>query len=81
VSSGPAASSSTSRAAPSSNDSSLAEIKSLLEGQTKLISSQVQQISLLTSEVEALKRKVSSGSLDQSERIRQLELELEEARS
>ncbi|KAG5658731.1 hypothetical protein KAF25_007284 [Fusarium avenaceum] len=81
VSSGPAASSSTSRAAPSNNDSSLAEIKSLLEGQTKLISSQVQQISLLTSEVEALKRKVSSGSLDQSERIRQLELELEEARS
>jgi coronin-1B/1C/6 len=81
VSSGPAASSSTSRAAPSSSDSSLAEIKSLLEGQTKLISSQVQQISLLTSEVEALKRKVSSGSLDQSERIRQLELELEEARS
>ncbi|KAM0246634.1 hypothetical protein ACHAP5_004569 [Fusarium lateritium] len=81
VSSGPAASSSNSRAAPSSSDSSLAEIKSLLEGQTKLISSQVQQISLLTSEVEALKRKVSSGSLDQSERIRQLELELEEARS
>ncbi|KAF5668911.1 putative coronin [Fusarium heterosporum] len=88
VSSAPAPSSSASRAAPSSTpsggesgDSSLAEIKELLQGQTKLISSQVQQISLLTSEVEALKRKVSSGSLDQSERIRQLELELEEARS
>ncbi|KAM0347152.1 hypothetical protein ACHAPU_005092 [Fusarium lateritium] len=85
VSSAPAPSSSASRAAPSSSsgggDSSLAEIKELLQGQTKLISSQVQQISLLTSEVEALKRKVSSGSLDQSERIRQLELELEEARS
>ncbi|KAF4991190.1 hypothetical protein FGRMN_7995 [Fusarium graminum] len=88
VSSAPAPSSSASRAAPSSapsggesGDSSLAEIKELLQGQTKLISSQIQQISLLTSEVEALKRKVSSGSLDQSERIRQLELELEEARS
>jgi coronin-1B/1C/6 len=60
--------------APSGSDSSLAEIKQLIEGQTKLIT-------LLTAEVEALKRKVSSGSQDQSERIRQLELELEEARS
>ncbi|RGP68238.1 putative coronin [Fusarium longipes] len=69
--SAPAASSSS---APSGGDSSFAEIKQLLEGQTK-------QIGLLTAEVEALKRKVSTGSLDQSERIRQLELELEEARS
>ncbi|KAK2935667.1 hypothetical protein FoTM2_003610 [Fusarium oxysporum f. sp. vasinfectum] len=67
--------------APSGSDSSLAEIKQLIEGQTKLINSQSQQITLLTAEVEALKRKVSSGSQDQSERIRQLELELEEARS
>jgi coronin-1B/1C/6 len=66
---------------PSGSDSSLAEIKQLIEGQTKLINSQSQQITLLTAEVEALKRKVSSGSQDQSERIRQLELELEEARS
>ncbi|KAJ4309677.1 Coronin-like protein crn1 [Fusarium piperis] len=73
---------SSSAAAPGSGgDSSLAEIKSLLEGQTKLISAQSQQIGLLAAEVEALKRKVSSGSQDQSERIRQLELELEEARS
>lgn len=65
----------------SGSDSSLAEIKQLIEGQSKLINSQSQQITLLTAEVEALKRKVSSGSQDQSERIRQLELELEEARS
>ncbi|RSL97910.1 hypothetical protein CDV31_012809 [Fusarium ambrosium] len=86
VSSAPASrtvSSSAAPAAPSSGsgDGSLAEIKSLLEGQTKLISAQSQQIGHLTAEVEALKRKVSSGSQDQSERIRQLELELEEARS
>ena len=60
----------------------LDQIKQLIENQTKIISAQNQQIGLLTSEVEALKRKVgSSGSQDQSERIRQLELELEEARS
>ncbi|KAJ4170100.1 Coronin-like protein crn1 [Fusarium falciforme] len=84
VSSAPASRTVSSSAAPapsSGGDSSLAEIKSLLEGQTKLISAQSQQIGLLAAEVEALKRKVSSGSQDQSERIRQLELELEEARS
>lgn len=83
VSSAPASRTvSSSAAGPSSGgDGSLAEIKTLLEGQTKLISAQSQQIGLLTAEVEALKRKVSSGSQDQSERIRQLELELEEARS
>jgi coronin-1B/1C/6 len=68
------ASSSSTAAAGITSDSSFAEIKQLLEGQTK-------QIGLLTAEVEALKRKVSTGSQDQSERIRQLELELEEARS
>jgi coronin-1B/1C/6 len=71
--SAPAAASS-SPSAPGSGDPSFAEIKQLIVGQTK-------QIGLLTAEVEALKRKVSSGSQDQSERIRQLELELEEARS
>ncbi|KAF4945665.1 hypothetical protein FSARC_14398 [Fusarium sarcochroum] len=85
VSSAPTTSSSapraTSSSAPSSGDSSFTEIKQLIEGQTKLINSQSQQIGLLTAEVEALKRKVSTGSQDQSERIRQLELELEEARS
>ncbi|RSL65602.1 hypothetical protein CEP54_004104 [Fusarium duplospermum] len=84
VSSAPASRTVSSSAAPapsSGGDGSLAEIKSLLEGQTKLISAQSQQIGHLAAEVEALKRKVSSGSQDQSERIRQLELELEEARS
>ncbi|KAF4971262.1 hypothetical protein FZEAL_9893, partial [Fusarium zealandicum] len=70
-----------SSSAPSGGDTSLGEIKQLIEGQIKLISAQNQQISLLTGEIEALKRKVSSGSQDQSERIRQLELELEEVRS
>ncbi|RBR10869.1 uncharacterized protein FIESC28_09302 [Fusarium coffeatum] len=70
----PAAASSPSSSAPSGGDPSFTELKQLIVGQTK-------QIGLLTAEVEALKRKVSSGSQDQSERIRQLELELEEARS
>ncbi|KAF5024001.1 hypothetical protein F66182_3947 [Fusarium sp. NRRL 66182] len=70
-----------SSSAPSSDNSGFAEIKQLIEGQTKLINSQSQQLDLLTAEIEALKRKVSTGSQDQSERIRQLELELEEARS
>ncbi|CAM1505300.1 Fc.00g109370.m01.CDS01 [Cosmosporella sp. VM-42] len=62
-------------------EASLVQIKQLIENQTKIISAQNEQIGLLASEVEALKRKVGSGSQDQSERIRQLELELEEARS
>ncbi|KAL7935977.1 hypothetical protein V8C35DRAFT_246217 [Trichoderma chlorosporum] len=69
--------------APASNDpaTSLTEIKELIENQTKVISAQNDQIGLLTSEVESLKKRLGSGSQDQSERIRQLELELEEARS
>ncbi|KAK9780597.1 hypothetical protein AB5N19_03921 [Seiridium cardinale] len=62
-------------------ESSLDQIKQLLETQTKMIASQGQQISHLTSEVESLKKRVGSGSQDQSERIRQLELELEALRS
>ena len=62
-------------------ESSLDQIKQLIETQTKIITTQNDKISLLASEFEALKRKVGSGSQDQSERIRQLELELEEARS
>lgn len=70
-------------AAAASNDAatSLSEIKQLIEHQTKIISAQNDQIGLLTSEVESLKKRLGSGSQDQSERIRQLELELEEARS
>ncbi|KAM3073694.1 Coronin-like protein crn1 [Clarireedia jacksonii] len=68
---------------PSSNnpavESSLAEIKKLLEAQTKTITTQTEKINLLTQEVDTLKMRVGPG--DQSERIRQLELELEAARS
>ena len=65
----------------SSGATSLDDIKQLIEAQTKIMASQNDKITLLASEVEALKRKLGSGSQDQSERIRQLELELEEARS
>ena len=62
-------------------ESSLDQIKQLIENQTRMINAQNDKISLLVSEVDSLKKKVGSGSQDQSERIRQLELELEEARS
>lgn len=70
-------------------EASLEQIKQLIEAQTKIITAQGGQlqkqseaISQLTGEVETLKKRVvSAGSQDQSERIRQLELELEEARS
>ena len=61
-------------------ESSLDHIKQLIENQTKLISAQNDKIGQLVVEVDSLKKKVGSGSQDQSERIRQLELELEEAR-
>ena len=68
--------------------SHLSDIKSLLEAQRKQMESQTDQIKSLSREVETLKGKVgdtgSSGGGDReremSERIRQLELELEEAR-
>ncbi len=59
----------------------LDQIKVLLETQTKMLSAQSQHIERLTAEVDSLKKRVGSGSPDQSERIRQLELELEELRS
>ncbi|KAF9874141.1 actin-binding protein [Colletotrichum karsti] len=63
-------------------ESSLDQIRQMLEQQTKLIGKQNDKISQLSAEVEGLKRKVNAGgSQDQSERIRQLELELEAARS
>lgn len=74
-------------AAPASSTSgesveaSLAQIKQLLEQQTKIISAQSEKLGHLTDEVDTLKKRVGAGSQDQSERIRQLELELEEARS
>lgn len=62
-------------------EASLTQIKQLIEQQTKIINAQSEQIGHLTDEVDTLKKRVGSGSQDQSERIRQLELELEEARS
>lgn len=62
-------------------ETALDQIKELLETQTKILSAQSQHIERLTAEVDSLKKRVGSGSPDQSERIRQLELELEELRS
>lgn len=69
-------------------EASLEQIKQLIEAQTRVITAQGDKITAqgeamahLTGEVETLKKRVVSGSQDQSERIRQLELELEEARS
>lgn len=70
-----------STASPGSVEASLEQIKALIETQTKVITAQNEKIAQLASEVESLKRKIGSGSQDQSERIRQLELELEQARS
>jgi len=70
---------------PASNngsvESSLQQIKNLLEAQTKTITAQSEKIGLLTYEVDTLKMRFGSGTQDQSERIRQLELELEAAKS
>lgn len=69
-------------------EASLDQIKQLLEQQGQVISAQSEKISAqtqiitrLATEVETLKKRVGAGTQDQSERIRQLELELEAARS
>jgi coronin-1B/1C/6 len=63
-------------------ESSLHQIMAILEKQTKTIATQSDKISQLMVEVDALKMRVGgSNNRDQSERIRQLELELEAARS
>ncbi|OMP83557.1 Coronin-like protein crn1 [Diplodia seriata] len=61
----------------------LSEIKSMLESQGSQMTSQLEQITHLTAEVNLLKSKVAdiSAGGEKDERIRQLELELEEARS
>lgn len=72
----------TSTPASSSVENSLDQIKRLLEQQTKTITAQSEQIGHLASEVDFLKKKVgNNGSSEQNERIKQLEQELEEARS
>lgn len=62
----------------------LSDIKSQLEHQTKVMSDQSDQIALLVREVTQLKGKLGAhepSDREKDERIRQLELELEEARS
>lgn len=60
----------------------LSDIKSMLENQNTQLASQLEQITHLTSEVNLLKTKVADlTSTEKDEKIRQLELELEEARS
>lgn len=62
----------------------LGDIKHQLEHQNKVMSDQSDQIALLIKEVGILKSKVTSAGpadREKDERIRQLELELEEARS
>ncbi|EMD63917.1 hypothetical protein GGP41_002757 [Bipolaris sorokiniana] len=62
----------------------LGDIKSQLEQQNKVMSDQSDQIAILLREVAQLKAKVTSfepSDREKDERIRQLELELEEARS
>ncbi|KAI9679588.1 MAG: Coronin-like protein crn1 [Trizodia sp. TS-e1964] len=64
-------------------ESSLKEIKSLLEAQSRTMTDQTDQISRLTAEVDTLKTRVSesASNREKDERIRQLELELEQSRS
>lgn len=61
----------------------LSDIKATLEQQNKVLSDQSDQIALLMREVTTLKGKLGTQNSDREkdERIRQLELELEEARS
>lgn len=66
--------------APSSPSSSSDDVASVLAKLTALVEAQNGKIDSLTSEVEGLKKRLLLSS-EQSERIRQLELELEEARS
>ncbi|KAF2650109.1 coronin-6 [Lophiostoma macrostomum CBS 122681] len=61
----------------------LADIKTTLERQNQIMSDQSDQIALLMRDVSTLKTRVGAQNSDREkdERIRQLELELEEARS
>ncbi|KAI9804088.1 MAG: Coronin-like protein crn1 [Sarcosagium campestre] len=62
---------------------SLAEIKALLEAQTQAMNAQNSKIGLLTSELDALKTQLGDrqGTTDKDEKIRQLQSELERSRS
>ncbi|KAF4585623.1 actin-binding protein [Ophiocordyceps camponoti-floridani] len=66
--------------APSSSggvESSLSEMRRLIEKQSQMMDAQKDKMDALVAEVESLKKKVNAAGQDQSERIRQLELELE----
>ncbi|KAJ8108614.1 hypothetical protein OPT61_g8054 [Boeremia exigua] len=83
----PAAAAASSAGGPASAlRDALSDIKSQLEQQNKVMADQSDQIALLIREVTQLKTKANAQAQDPSsrekdERIRQLELELEEARS
>jgi coronin-1B/1C/6 len=86
----PASSAPASTPAPSSGGpasalrDALGDIKSQLEHQNRVMSDQSDQIALLVREVTQLKGKLGAhepSAREKDERIRQLELELEEARS
>lgn len=81
TSSGPNPAAGSSSSSNGSVETSLQQIKHLLEAQTRTITAQSEKIGQLAQEVDTLKMKVGTGVQDQSERIRQLELELEAARS
>lgn len=61
----------------------LREIKVLLEQQNQTMAAQNEKIGRLTAEVDSLKTHIGDGksSKEKDERIRQLELELEQSRS
>ena len=77
----PAASPAPAAASSPAVESSLDRLTQLISTQSEQIAAQTQMITLLASEVEMLKKRVGASTQDQSERIRQLELELEAARS
>jgi coronin-1B/1C/6 len=81
TSSGPITAVGSSSNSNGSVEASLAQITKLLEQQNKTLVAQSEKIGSLTAEVDSLKMKVAGGNQDQSKRIRQLELELEAARS
>lgn len=81
TSSGPITAVGSSSTSNASVEASLAQITKLLEQQNKTLAVQSEKIGSLTAEVDSLKTKVAGGNPDLSKRIRQLELELEAARS
>lgn len=67
--------------ADKSLNESMGEMKELVERMTKTMAVQNDKFERLAEEVDTMKRNVSGGSSEQSERIKQLEAELEAAKS